>query len=93
MKGIAEMFAELDGRQRYVDAFEIHAARARSDAVERTAQWRKANPKRAREILRASKRRWEARNPEHARASRRRRSALYRARKRSVAVEASEATR
>lgn len=44
MKGIAEMFAELDGRDRYHETLEIVGAAKRADAVGRTRLWRILNP-------------------------------------------------
>lgn len=68
MTGIVELFADLDGRQRYEDALVVWAAFSRARAVENTRQWRKRNPDKWRISRRNSRKRWLKRNPDKAKA-------------------------
>jgi hypothetical protein len=91
--GIAEMFAELNGYQRYEDALDSWSSRRdaymreyradpfrRRKAVETMRAWRKANPERAREQSRLQMRRWKERNPDAYRAWQKRTKERYRQR-------------
>ncbi len=73
MKGIAEMFAALDGYDRYYDDLVDFDIAKRKRAVQRTAEWRKLNPKKARANLKRSRLRWRKRYPEKWRAKKKRR--------------------
>lgn len=98
---IAELFAELDGQERYELALERVGHHKRAEATERTRQWRKDNPKRFRELRRRFNRNYEQRHPEKRRAAAqryrdkhrekvreawRRNTAAYRARKKAAAA-------
>jgi hypothetical protein len=76
---IAAMFAGLDGYERYAAALEIAGTRRRAEAVERTAQWRAANPEKFLAQRRKWKRAWEARHPDKHKASRSRQRKARRA--------------
>jgi hypothetical protein len=78
MDGIAEMFAELDGYTRYEDALNIRASWKRARAVEAMRQWRRDNPKRAREQNRRYAKAWRVADPERWRVVQRARKARYR---------------
>lgn len=93
MIGIAEMFAELDGTQRYEHALAVWAVQRaevirlrrgepdkRREATERTRAWRKANPERALKLSRDAHKRWKAKSPEKYRAWNKRAKARRRAR-------------
>lgn len=82
MKGIAEMFAELDGYDRYQESLEVFTTQKRARAVAATAEWRKRNPEKARKNLRASHKRWTQRYPEKAKAGKKRRAKVWRDRNR-----------
>ena len=69
MKGIAEMFAELDGYDAYDDALYQRSVNHRARAVERTRQWRKDNPKRQAQIAKRYRIAWRKRNPDKLRAA------------------------
>lgn len=79
MIGIAEMFAELDGYGRYEAALFASFQIARVKAVERTRQWRKNNPSRARALWARLKKQWRADNPQRARELSREEKRRYRA--------------
>jgi hypothetical protein len=84
--GIAEMFAALDGYERYHHALAVWASERYADterraiAVDKTRAWRKANPEKARELGRRMHHAWKASNPEGYRAKNRRSTKSYRAR-------------
>ena len=62
MKGIAEMFEDLThgGYERYEVTLEIVNAKKRTEAVERTRQWRLDNPERARKARKIADRTYRA---------------------------------
>ena len=72
MIGIAELFASLDGYERYADALDIVAAQKRAAAIERTRLWRALNPAKYRALNRRTKQQARARNPEAYREQKRR---------------------
>jgi hypothetical protein len=92
MTGIAELFAELDGYDRYELALAVESSalaerrriwqaspQAKAKAVQRVRLWRKANPKHAAELNKRNRKAWVQRNPERAREIKRARMARWRA--------------
>lgn len=71
MDGIAEMFAELDGYDRYEAYLAERAVVWGLEATERTADWKRRNPERAREHAR----RYQAKRQVRARKNARKRKA------------------
>lgn len=64
LKGIAELFADLDGYAGYQDAMEEEFPRARAKAVAVTKAWREANPKRHQQNARKARATYRKRYPE-----------------------------
>ena len=98
MTGIAEMFAELDGYDRYESEVFQHAMRraarrrewhstqqAKRASVERNARWRDANPDKFKAIRRRAAQRAVAKNPEKYRAMWRANAARQRAKRKAAA--------
>lgn len=84
MIGIADMFRELDGYDRLADAYAREFPQRCAAAVAAMADWRRANPRRARELLRRSVKKWKAANPDKERAAKRRHDAANREHMREV---------